>query len=135
MSLQITGDVLDLADELQEEFVDGAKVAMRQGSRLLRDEVRRRLRLRKGPVPAPEGEPPAEQTGELVRSIKVLPVRVRGRVVSGGIKTDHPGATRLEFGAVDKRGVRTFPHPFLLASQEAVADEVTRLLNEAIAGE
>lgn len=128
-------DHIDLADELEEEFHLPAREAVREGADILLGDVVRRLRQRHGTrqTVAPAGQPPEEDTGLLSESFSRLPVRITGRVVSGGIQSSHPGANRLEFGATDVRGVRTFPHPYLRPAMEAVELPITRLLERWLA--
>lgn len=98
--VQVLGDKLDLAEELQEEFVSVASAVVSEGADIYLHEVTRLLELRSGPEPSPGGEPPAKQSGALHDSWKKLRVRASGRVVSSGIQSRDPGAYAVEFGEV-----------------------------------
>lgn len=124
----VYGDKIDLADELQEEFVAVAKEAIGEAGDLLVGEVERLLQLRGGPDPSPEGQPPAFQTGELLASVSRLPPRVKGRVASSGVRVEGDGALRLEYGKTDARGIRTFPHPFVRPALTAMEGPIGDLL-------
>lgn len=132
LKLKVYGAPLTLADELEESFQANAKAGLTQCGEVLLGNVRGQLRRRKGPEPAPEGQPPAEQGGKLSQSFRRLPTRVRGRSASSGVESNHPGAARLEWGATDKRGIRTFPHPYLAPAAEASEPEITRILTELV---
>lgn len=132
LKLMVTGAPLNLADELEEEFQKNARVAMTRCADVLLRNVRTNLRKRKGPEPAPEGQPPAEQEGELSQSFRRLPTRVKGRYASSGVESAHPGAARLEWGKTDVRGVRTFPHPYLAPAAEESEAEITAILTELV---
>lgn len=132
MKIQVTGAKVDLADELEEAFLEPAKQGVREAAEHFRDVTQRLLRKRKAPPAAAPGEAPAMRMGDLARSIKVLPVRVRGRVVSSGIRSDDPGAARLERGFTDSRGIRTFPHPFLAPAAVEAEPGITAILERLI---
>jgi len=125
----VYGDRIDLADELEEEFHAVAKDVVTEGAEKLLREVRALLRLRAGTfrTAAPEGQPPEYDVGDLFRSFRLIPARVRGRSVSAGIQSDDPGANRVEFGATDTRGIRTLPHPYLRPALANVEPLVTEL--------
>ena len=132
MSLTMTvyGDKIDLADELIEEFHAQAKDAVSDAAEIWLDAIRRLLSLRQGTkqTASPEGEPPELDTGALARSFRKIPAQVRGNVAGSGIKSNDPGAARLEWGKTDVRGIRTLPHPYLLRSIAETRDEITALL-------
>ena len=134
IKVQVYGDKIDLADELQEEFHAVAKDVVKEAADLWLAEIRRLLSLRAGPPAAPEGEPPAYRTKDLMDSFKRIPARVRGRVASSGIRSDHEGANRVNVGFTDSRGVRTLPHPFVEPSRENIEPAVTALLTEKLSG-
>lgn len=122
MRLVIYGDKIDLADELLDEFKAVAKMAIGDAGNIVVEEVKRLLSLQSGGGPAEAGLPPAEQTGALLRSVKRIPPKVKGRTATSGFIVDDPGAIRLNYGKTDARGIRTFPHPFAepaLANAEA----------------
>lgn len=109
----VYGDMIDLADELEEEFHDKVLKVVDRAADLLLAETRRLLSLRQGTVrtSAPDGQPPERDTGALAASYRKIPGRIRGRVASAGIRSRDPAANRVEYGATDTRGIRTFPHP------------------------
>jgi len=132
-------DRLDLADELEEDFVPVALSVVGRGGDLLSDEVRRRLRLRQGTrqTAAAEGQPPEEDTSALVRSVDTIKPRVvkrkhGGAMVASGTHVNHDGAARLEWGKTDAWGIRTYPHPYIRPSADAVAPQVEELLIEGL---
>src|SRR5690606_15435712 len=103
--VEVRGEsLIDLADDVTDETLPVVKDLMRRASDSLLSEVRRRLRTRQGPEPSPPGEPPAQQTGALARSFERMPVRVRGRTVSGGIRSTED---YRKIGALEYGGVRT----------------------------
>lgn len=132
MTVVVYGDRLDLADELREQFHPQARDAVSELADMAIAEVQRRLSLRSGTAQtaAPEGEPPEKDTGGLLMSFKKIPPRVDGRVAQSGFKTAHPGASRLEFGFTDVRGIRTFPHPFMAPAMAAIESAVVARLSE-----
>lgn len=132
MKLLVTGAPIDLADELEEEFRNNARNGLTECGEVYLGHVRETLRRRKGPDPAPEGEPPAAQEGDLAESFRRLPTRVRGRSASSGVESEHPGAARLEHGKVDVRGIRTFPHPYFGPAAEASEAEITAILTKLV---
>lgn len=131
MRVTVYGDKLDLADELMEEFHAEAKSAVHDAAALQLAEVKRLLALRRG-TPAPGGEPPAEQTQDLLRSFRLIAPRIRGAVASSGWRSLHPGANRLEFGFTDVRGIRTLPHPYARPAIANTEAAVERLLQERL---
>lgn len=136
MSLRVTvyGDKIDLADDLEKEFHKEAKAVVDYASRLVLREITRLLTLRSGTkqTAAPEGEPPEADTMDLARSFEVIPPRVRGRSVRGGVQSRDPGVPRLEFGATDDRGVRTLPHPFVLPAFEEMGSAIDQLVQDRL---
>ena len=135
LRFEVFGDKLDLADELQDEFHGEAKAAMADAAEMLLDEIRRLLSLRHGPPAAPEGEPPAMQTGDLAAAFKTVRPKVRGRVAESGIQARGEaaeGANRLEHGFTDRRGIRTLPHPFIRVAIANMEDPIGRLLEERL---
>lgn len=122
-------DLVDLADELLDEVEPRAKEAVRDARDIVLGEAKRLLSLRTSGLPT-EGQPPVRRTSELYRSLRKLAVSVRGRVISAGFSTAHPGASRLEYGFVDKLGRRTLPHPWLRPAFENTRDQVERRLAE-----
>lgn len=134
MKIEIVTDKVDLADDLEEEFHQLAKDAVAEAADLVLGDIKRRLSLRKGPRPAPEGEPPAFQTGQLSRSYKRINPRIRGRVASSGVISRDPAANRLEYGATDSRGIRTLPHPHVRPAFEAMEDQATEIIATRLGG-
>lgn len=135
LTATVYGDKLDLADELQDEFHAEAKRAVGDAADLLLAEVRRLLTLRQGTArtAAPEGQPPEQDTAGLVRSFRRIPPRVRGRVASSGVQSNHAGGNRLEHGLTDRRGIRTLPHPFLRPAIATTDGPIGDLLQERLA--
>lgn len=127
-------DRLDLADELEEQFHGEAKLVVGEAADLLLDEVQRNLRLRTGTAAtsAPEGAPPEYDTGELYRSYERIPPRVKGRIASSGVQSDHPGAARVEYGSTDSRGIRTLPHPAVRLAVDASEEPITALVEKRL---
>lgn len=70
------------------------------------------------------GEAPAIRYGDLRRSIHHPPPTWDGWTVSTEVGTNQPQARRLEWGGVDKNGVRILPRPYfepsVLRSEAAI---------------
>lgn len=134
LKFEVYGDKIDLADEILEEFVPIAKKAVNDASELLLAEIERLLTLRSGTAKtaAPEGQPPEQDTSELVKSWRRIPARVRGNSVTGGVKSNDPKAIRLEYGLTDKLGRRILPHPFLRPAMANTRDAIGQLLQERL---
>lgn len=130
MRIMVYGDKIDLADELQDEFKKVAKVAIRDAADIVVAEVQRLLSLQSSGSVAEEGAPPAKQTGDLVAAVQRITPKLSGRVATSGFMIDDPGALRLNYGKVDKRGIRTFPHPFAEPALENAEPAVDALLQE-----
>lgn len=134
IKVRVYADKIDLADELEEAFHEEAKAGLAEAADLVLADIKRRLRLRRGPEAVPEGEPPAYQQGKLERSYKRIAPKIRGRVASSGVYSRDPGANRLEFGAIDSRGIRTLPHPHVRPAFDAKEAEVDALLQQRLGG-
>lgn len=135
MTIRVTieGDnLIDLVDEIEEETLPIALNAVDRAADVLLGKTQELLRRRRGPEPAPEGQPPAEQKGDLAKSFVKIKPRVSGRVVTSGIRSNEDGVNRLEYGATDSRGIVTKPHPFLRPAVEAAEPVVTKLLEDAL---
>ena len=132
--VRLVDDRLNLADELEEHFYPVAKLVAREAGDLLTAEVVRQLNLRQGTqqTAAPEGAPPERDTGELAESFETIPPRIKGRVVSSGVQSDHPGANRLEYGSTDARGIRTLPHPFVRPALQLVEGPIDALIRKRL---
>lgn len=81
-----------------------------------------------------QGQPPFVGTGKrkrrhLFESFDHLPIRVTPEAVVGGIKTDDPGAARVEWGATDSRGIRTYPHPFMNPAAEESEEPIGKIFD------
>lgn len=75
------------------------------------------------------GESPAVLTGLLRRSITQSPVAWDGQTVSATVGTNVVYARRLEFGGVDRRGVRILPRPYVAPTmlvEEPMLDAILR---------
>lgn len=136
MSIKVAvfNDKIDLADELEDDFHQTAKDAVGEGADILLDAFQRKLRQRPGTkrTSAPAGESPEEDTGHLAASFRKIPPRIRGRVASSGVQSDDPGANRVEFGATDVRGIRTFPHPYAAPAMAESEAPIDALLQERL---
>lgn len=132
MKITIVGDKIDLADELEEEFHAEAMEAVGEAADIVLADVKQRLSRRRGPEASPPGEPPALQEGDLLRSYRRVTPKVRGRVATSGIYSRHPGANRVEFGAVDRRGIRTLARPHVRPAFAAMEPAVTELLQRRL---
>ncbi len=137
MRVTVYGDYIDLAEELRDGFHDAAADAAREAGEMLTNEVRRLLAIRSGTAAtaAPEGEPPERDTGALLAAVKRLRIRRYTRTVTSGVQVNHPGAARLEWGATDATGRRTFAHPYLRAALANVEGPITEMLERRFAGE
>lgn len=132
--IRVEGEAhLDLTDEILDESLPLVMEKADEAAAMLLAEVQRNLQRRKGPDAAPAGEPPAEHTGELAASYKVIKARSLGDGrVRSGIQSRHPGAARVEFGATDVRGITTKPHPYVRPAEEAMQQPITALLEAAL---
>lgn len=94
-----------------------------------------RARPRKNPpryqASAP-GEPPAIMHGTLRQSITHSPPKWDGWTVSTEVGTNQPQGRRLEWGGVDKRGVRILPRPYFEPSALRAEPAIERLLETAV---
>lgn len=137
MRATVYGDFIDLAEELREGFEVQAKAAASDAGQMLTDETRRLLKLRIGTkhTVAPEGEPPEFDEGDLLGSVRKLRTRVTGTMADSGVLINHPGAARLEWGATDRLGRRTVPHPFLRAAVANVEGPIAKMLEERFSAE
>lgn len=127
-------DKLDLADELPDEWIQRMKAPVREAGALFVTEVKRRLTLAQGSpsTSAPENEPPERDSGDLVASVRQLNTKVKATIASTGVHVRDEGAARLEWGKTDVRGIRTYPHPFIRPSAEAVAKQAGELIAKAL---
>lgn len=124
---------IDLVDDIQEETLAPARELAAQSGDLLLSDVKRRLKARTAD-PAPPGEAPAYQSGELHDSFKRLPVRVRANVVSSGVRSseDYGKVGALEFGYVTPAGTHVLPRPFLRPAEEAIQQQIDKLAGELL---
>ena len=134
MTVTVYGDKVDLADELQEEFHQQAKDAVSEGADILLDEIRRLLSMRRGTARtvAPAGAPPEFDVGDLFKSFRKIPPRVRGRTATSGIKSDSIYGIRLEYGLTDGRGFRILPHPYIGPAIANTDERIGQLLEERL---
>jgi hypothetical protein len=124
MKVFVHGDKLDLADELLEEFHADAKGAVGEAADILLGAVR--ANLQRG------GDGPSVGKGDLLKSMKRIAPSVKGAVASSGIRSNDPGANRVEYGAVDVRGIRTLPHPYVRPAMASTEPQIDALLRERL---
>ena len=118
VAMSIHGDdLVGMGDEMLDEMVPRAVNAVTAVRDRIHADIRHSISfiLRR---PAAPGDPPRTVTGALFRSARKGKVTVSSdkRLIQGTIRVggkSAPGANRLEFGKLDKRGVKTFPHPFV----------------------
>lgn len=118
-----------------------AKGAVREAVEDLHRAVKAQLRKNKFPPSAASGEPPAYGGGQLkveskqqtlMSSFRRTRVTVSKTRVRGGIESYHSGAARLEYGWVDKNGIRTFPHPYLDPAAREVEPSVDNIMSRIL---
>jgi hypothetical protein len=159
MRIEVRGDdLIDLADEFIEETKPVVVSLMNRVSNVVLTAAQRRLSAVSGRTSAP-GESPSMRSGALFRSLKIVGATVKGRVVRGGVQSDHPGAGNLEWGGAgltknvteglhltgaarkrlrkdlaDSPGATRMiaARPFLRPAEEQSEAEVTRILNEGL---
>jgi hypothetical protein len=132
MRVRVYGDKLDLADELQEEFIVEARLVVAEGARILLAESQRKIAAY-GRGPAPAGSTPGTVTGNLLKMTKLGTVR-QGRdrrSVSGAVRYA-PHAHLVEYGHDNVDGTRTLPRPFIRPALEAAEPQVERLFREKL---
>lgn len=134
--VEVRGDsLIDLADEVTDETRPKARKAMREALNLFAAEIRRLLAIRTGEV-SREGQPPAQQTGDLLRGVRVASVRVRGNTVMGAVEVgkheDIEKVQGLEFGATGDDGRVLKPRPFMRPAEENVQTAVDKVLTEGV---
>lgn len=109
-------------------FVNAVKKTL-SGPRSGRIYRGRRGRLHQASAP---GEPPATQTGKLRQSITMSEPEWVGWNVSVDIGSNQPQARRLEYGGVDRRGVRILPRPYFEPTAIRVQAQVEVILESSI---
>lgn len=123
----IKDEVAELEKDILKAFNKERTKAMQAASRVLLANTRTWLNLYKYPPEGKPNMPPARRSAmrgkkgaerSLYSSFKRLAIRSRKYSITGGIKSDHPGAGRVEWGATDVRGIRTFPHPYMNPAAE-----------------
>lgn len=129
--VEVTGPPLDIAKDAEKQYRREASRVLGRSATILLREVKQQLRRTTGGEPQ-EGAPPVKRSGDLARSFRRLRPRVRKNVATSGVKSSHPGAGRLEYGGVDSRGIRTFPHPYLGPAIARVEGEITRMLEDVV---
>lgn len=80
------------------------------------------------------GEPPAILFGTLRQSINHSAPKWEGWTVSTEVGTNQPQARRLEWGGVDKRGVRILPRPYMEPSTLRAEPQIEAILEGAVKG-
>ena len=123
----------DYWGDLEGEALKGAVQTVEKAGDLAKARVQQLLVKSEGPA-APD-EPPHSHTEALAKSVEREPaVTLSSRKGVQGVSTrvvvTDPGAARDEFGAIDARGIRTFPHPFLRPAFEDVAADIEALFRE-----
>jgi hypothetical protein len=134
MSFKVTikkeGTLDGTAAEIFAEMRPRGEAAVRTATDMVLTRIDQKLSVRSD-RPARPGEPPREVSGELRQSVKRIPQRTRVGLsaisVSSGIQSRHAGVNRLEFGATDSRGIRTFPHPFVRPTFEQLKRKLDAL--------
>lgn len=126
---KVTGDHLaGMGDEILRELRPDAIRAVDEAADVLEEEIRDQLQATGHGVPSAPGQQPAMREGDLLRSVRREPARVRdnphGFTVSSAVLVDDPGAARVEFGARDVRGIETQPHPFYLRAVKVVTPKL-----------
>lgn len=126
---------LTIVEDAMEVFKREAKGAVREASEELLRAVKAQLRKHKYPPAAAPGAPPAmrfEEPPYLMASFKTLRIRVTKYAVFGGVYSNHEGAARLEYGATDIRGIKTYPHPYLAPALADAEPSVTNILGRVL---
>lgn len=80
------------------------------------------------------GEAPATLFGTLRQSIHHSPPKWEGWTVSTEVGTNQPQARRLEWGGVDKRGIRILPRPYMEPSTLRAEGAIEAALEGAVRG-
>jgi hypothetical protein len=129
MRAKVYGDDswLDLADEVTDDTIPIVKRAANAASDVYLNDLRSRLRSRKGPGAAPEGQSPAEQTGELVNGLRRIAANVKGRIVKGGVRhtsMDYEEINSIEYGAVGPSGRVSKARPFIRPAEAALEKNI-----------
>lgn len=91
--------------------------------------VGRRGRVHQASAP---GEPPATLTGKLRQSIAQSDPIWDGWSVTVDVGSALPYSRRLEWGGVDRRGVRILPRPYFAPAALASEPEIERILERTI---
>lgn len=78
------------------------------------------------------GEPPARLYGDLARSITHSAPRWEGWTISSEVGTAMLKARRLEYGGVDKRGVRILPRPYFAPTVLREERAMEAILDKAV---
>jgi hypothetical protein len=135
MRIEVYGDRLDLADELEDEFRKEARDVVREGTDMAVAEVKRMLR-RTGTRESRPDEPPAIQTGDLERSIRRGRVRLSRdkRSVSGEVVSTltYAEVNSVEYGHTKRTGQRVLPRPFLRPAMAEVEPKIATLFQDRL---
>lgn len=99
------------------------------GTRTGRIYVNRRGRKHQASAP---GEPPATLTGKLRQSITTSGPIWDGWNVRVEVGSSMPYAARLEYGGVDRRGVRILPRPYFQVTMTREEPAIDRILETAV---
>lgn len=113
--------------EMLDELAPRAEAALRDGSQILLEEMRRTLSRHGPPLP---GEPPAQVTGELKNSLETRPPRRSGRLISQETGSPLAQAGRLEYGGSDRLKRYIPPHPWGRVAEAKAESAIERRLEE-----
>lgn len=80
------------------------------------------------------GEPPAVLFGQLRQSIHHSEPVWDGWTVSTEVGTNQPQSRRLEWGGIDKRGIRILPRPYFAPSVLRAEQQIETILEGAVKG-
>jgi hypothetical protein len=133
VNVHVSGDRLDLAGELEDDFRKEAVSVVREGVDMLVTETRAKARQTGSRVSEP-GETPGVQSGDLEKSIRRGRVRLgRDKVsVSGEMVSTltYPEVNGVEYGHVKPTGQRVLPRPFLRPAAAEVEPKIETLFRE-----
>lgn len=118
----------DFWGDLEGDALDGAVDVVRRARDLTVARVQQLLGRREA-EPAIEGEAPHFRTGALRDSVKGAAIVVERDRIWTRVLAKDPGAARLEFGDVDRRGIATRAHPFLRPAFEELEGRIRAMIH------